>query len=338
MCKKWWFYALLIRCVFEWHNMTSHISCVLLHLEKWSGCSKPTILAENAVVNWQMSRVPQESQGHKAVVEVLAFKSQLHAQPWHIVSMHSFQFHGTFLLVLPVDFVLPSSPLFVNTAQIYVLRLSPVFPNPTCTVWFPGGFHGRTWACTSASCVRSHPDARLLNNTKAVTGHFATAPMFERYLGYSKTRFRLQSAFFAGFREQLAGGRYLNKGLLLLWVASGGSCCCCCVWLAWQQGPNQGFVLFSCGGQTIQSCILSIINCGSTFFSYNLLRSRIEAERAEPVPPSLSFHILYLEFKNLKQGKHSSEGFFLPRSDHVDFNRETSVSVCAKMKISSFSR
>lgn len=38
-------------------------------------------------------------------------------------------------------------------------------------------------------------------------------------------------------------------------------------------------------------------------------------------------------FKNLKQGKNSSEGFFLPISDHVNFNRETSVSVCAKMKI-----
>lgn len=70
----------------------------------------------------------------KAVMDVLAFKSQLHAQPWHIVSMYNFLFHGTFLLVLPVCFALPSSPFFVNTAETYVLRLSPVSPNPTCTV------------------------------------------------------------------------------------------------------------------------------------------------------------------------------------------------------------
>lgn len=129
------------------------------------------------------SGVPQESQGYQAVVEVLAFKFQLHAQPWHIVSMYSFQFHGTFLLVLPANLVLPSSPLFVNTAENYISRLSPVIPDPMSTVWFPGSFHGRTWACTSALCVHSHPGARQLSNTKAVTGHFATAPTFERYLG-----------------------------------------------------------------------------------------------------------------------------------------------------------
>lgn len=48
----------------------------------------------------------------------VTFKSQLHAEPWHVVGMDNFQFHGTFLLVLPVDFVLPSSSLFANAAGI----------------------------------------------------------------------------------------------------------------------------------------------------------------------------------------------------------------------------
>lgn len=200
MCR---FYALLIRCGFEWHNMTCHIHVSFLHLEKWPAWTRPAILAEYAAVDWHMSRVPPEWQGYKAVVEVLAFKSQLHAQPWHLVSMYSFQFHGTFLLGLPEDFVLPSSPLPVNTAETHVLRLSPVFLNPTCTVWF----HGRTWACTSASRVLSPPDVRQLSNTKAVTGHFATAPVFEGYLGYSKTRFQPQSAFF--FRMRWTAGWWM---------------------------------------------------------------------------------------------------------------------------------
>lgn len=281
-----------IHCVFEWHNLWCDNSCVIFTLGEVARMDQAGHPAECAVVNWHMSWVSQESQGYQAVVEVLAFKSQLHAQRWHIVSMYSFQFHGTFLLVLPANFVLPSSPLFVNTAENYVSRLSPVIPNPTSTVWFPGGFHGRTWACTSAPCVHSHPDARQLSNMKAVTGHFATAPTFERYLVRVKPDFSSSQPFFAGYREQLAGGCCPNKGLLLLWVASGGSCCCCCyVWLAWQQGPKQGFILHSCGGQKIQGCILSIINCRSTFFSYSLLRSGREAERDKPVPPSLSFCI-----------------------------------------------
>lgn len=55
---------------------------------------------------------------HEAVLEVLTFASQLHTETWHIVSMFNFQFHGTFLSVLPVDFVLPSRLLFVNAAGI----------------------------------------------------------------------------------------------------------------------------------------------------------------------------------------------------------------------------
>lgn len=55
---------------------------------------------------------------HEAVLEVLTFESQLQTETWHIVSMFNFQFHGTFLLVLPVDFVLPSCLLFVNAAGI----------------------------------------------------------------------------------------------------------------------------------------------------------------------------------------------------------------------------
>lgn len=46
-----------------------------------------------------------------------------------------------------------------------------------------------------------------------------------------KPDFSSSQPFFAGYREQLAGGCCPNKSLLLLRVSSGGSCCCC-VWLA----------------------------------------------------------------------------------------------------------
>lgn len=280
--------------------------------------------------------MPQGSQGYKAVMEVLAFKSQLHAQPWHIVSMDSLQFHGTFLLVLPADFVSPSSPLFVNTAETYASRLSPVVPNPKSTVGFPRGFHGRTWACTSASHVHSHPNARQLDNVEAVTGHFATASTFERYLCYSKTRFQLQSAFFcwiqgtAGWwmlpKQKSPSTPSVLRGQLLLLCLAGLTA-----------GPKIGIYPVQLWRSDNSGLYFIHNKLWEYIFLYNLLRSRREAERAEPVTPSLPFAYFCLGFKNLKQGKHSSEGFFFPGSDRVKFDRETSVSVCAKLKISSFS-
>lgn len=50
-------------------------------------------------------RCPECNKRHEAVVEALTCKPQLRAEPWHTVSMYSFQFQGTFPLVLPVGFV-----------------------------------------------------------------------------------------------------------------------------------------------------------------------------------------------------------------------------------------
>lgn len=87
-------------------------------------------------------RCLESKRSHEAVVEVLTFKSQLNAESWHIVSMHNFQFHGTFLLVLPMDF-LPSSSLFVNAAGITSWgSLSPVLRDTVRAVLFQGGVGG----------------------------------------------------------------------------------------------------------------------------------------------------------------------------------------------------
>lgn len=106
------------------------------------------------------------NRSHKAVVEVLTFRSQLHAETWHVVSMYNFHFHRTFLLVLPVDFVLPSSSLSVNTARIISWgSLSSL--TWYCTVWFLGGF-GRQRPELAQVCAyaHSHTNAGQFNNRK----------------------------------------------------------------------------------------------------------------------------------------------------------------------------
>ena len=96
------------------------------------------------------------NRSHEAVVEVLTFKSQLHAETWHVVSTYNFQFHGTFLLVLPVDFVLPSSSLSVNTAGIisWGSLLSYLILRALCDSW--GVSVGRDLSLHSSMHIYTH--------------------------------------------------------------------------------------------------------------------------------------------------------------------------------------
>lgn len=161
------FYALL--SLFFFFSATTWHLAIHLSFSQWRSGQNGAIQPSQLNTLLLTDRCLKCNRSHKAVVEVLTFKSQLHAETWHVVSMYNFQFHRTFLLVLPVDFVLPSSFCFLLTLQeLFLGGLCPLLPDTAlCDSW--GVLAGRDLSLHK--CVHMHTHIEMLDNSITESCH-----------------------------------------------------------------------------------------------------------------------------------------------------------------------
>lgn len=175
---------------------------------------------------------------------------------------------------------------------------------------------------------------------KAVTGHFQRQS--QRLKGTSvriKPGFSSGQLCFAEYGEQLPGRRALPEQWSPPTASSLREESCCCVWLAWQQGPEYGSALYSCGGRTIRGCILYlytyIVSVGVDFFApitYSDL-----GEKQSRLNQTLRHYpsVYFTSFLRIQSRMHSSKLFCQDLATLIATDK-TLVSMCVKMKISPF--